>query len=787
MKRIKLSIVAILFFITISLVSAQPSDCAGWGGVKVDDEFVCCTCAGNDGFCPNNVIAGVCIFGDSDCGNCDIGPLGNPTLLIDTISWTSKVYDTSNVSNPKDHFFTYSNPNYPSWIRGESVLFNGTGTDNSPSDITRGMDKSSFILYINNTAHPIPSVQTSGNLGDKTIKAWYYVNTTPLIDGGVYDFQLYGMDLAGNHPFDSISPIVSTKICNDLDLDACEDACVGSGFGWNLGGSVPDAKKCCGNDMPHEPEYMILNAGTTDDFACCNDTCDCAVNDICFPSGTEITIDEVRYECKKCPVPPRPEPVKRLCNRPSDVGKVDVFGNCCSLKMNSTLISEVFPDNIDITHIEGRVSYFLKNKSEISNDDETFGGKVLSGCFDGLDTTCSYYDTINDKKPAICPYEGMYLDDKSIDFDDWQKYYEDWVYSDVPDYDVDVVRDRNCLDGLNNDESWDISIPGFCKDESYDFYNHPPNRNYWDRKCSNETDDNYPQYMFDLLDNDCDGYIDFGRVPNLIAGKQGDFERSSAYNPDSADWMNSIQDSELFEDNSKVKLYGTVETSNKAPLKDVIVIARLSQNDWYPALDSRNKSVTTNVQEVVPITYFSTRTNEDGKYEMYINKKTAYNLHVNFSNPEYEKNYIVPYKTIRSTETEMTFSNTDNEMKRDLIAYDAKLVSCDGCALAGTNRCYAGCMNNATTCPFPEKDWVNKEDFIFACSDLPVGTLAFYKNQGTDAKYVLCCNGSSLISLPSSVSPTTVLHSDVENAVRYTKAVTLYGVPVKMRVVLIEK
>jgi hypothetical protein len=104
------------------------------------------------------------------------------------------------------------------------------------------------------------------------------------------------------------------------------------------------------------------------------------------------------------------------------------------------------------------------NKSLISDNDEQISGQVPSGCFDGLDTNCD--GTVHDADPLVCPFEGMYLDDPSIDFDDWYSHYENDYGSPIPeeDYNVAVVRDKNCLDGVDNDKSWDDSnIPTFCK------------------------------------------------------------------------------------------------------------------------------------------------------------------------------------------------------------------------------------------------------------------------------------------------------------------------------------
>lgn len=769
MKNLKLTFAVILFSIAVSFTLAQSDYCKGWGGVKVDDEFVCCTCAGGDGWCPENVVPGICIYGDSDCGNCDIPPTGTPTITLDSISWTSKIYNPSNQSTPLYGKFSFVNPTFPTWIRGNPVVFNGTGTDNVGG---RGMDNLAFKLYINGTPYSIPSAQTTGKQGDITMRAWYYLDTNSLDDGKSHNFMLYGQDMAGNGAYSSA---ISARVCNDLDILACSDACTDSNFLWNIGGEVPTGNStCCGDD---EFEFRILNNETTDDYACCDNLTDCAVQDICFPFGSEIIVDNVRYFCGA------DHKVERLCEIPSDVGEVDVFGDCCSLTMSP------IPAQAKATNSYGKVTYFLMNKSLIPDNFEQFSGNIVpSGCFDGLDTNCD--GTVQDSNPAVCPFEGMYLDNLSIDFDDWYSHYLNDYSTPIPDtdYDTSVVRDKNCLDGLDNDKSWDdANIPRFCKDEGLSYDNKSAGKNYWDRKCSNETSDDYPEFMFDLLDNDCDNFIDFGKVPNLAFEKQGDFNRTGGYNPNEANWMNFDQDEELFEDNSKVKLYGFVKTANYDPLEDVIVIAKLSQNNWFPATDSNNATVTKDVQEAVSIKYFSTTTDNNGYYEMYVNRQTYYNLYANFSNPEYEKNYVIPFKSIRRTDAGMTFGSPFSEIQKDLIAYDSNLVSCDGCALAGTNRCYAGCMNNASSCPFPDGEWVNKEDFIFACSDLPVGTLAFYRNENGVDNYVLCCNGSSLIQMPSEIAPITILDSEVENAVRYTKAVTLYGVPVKMRVVLIEK
>lgn len=763
MRNLRLVFAVIIFSVAVSFALAQSDPCEGWGGVKVDGEFVCCTCAGEDGWCPEDVVPGVCVYGDSDCGNCDIPPTGTPTITIDSISWSSKIYNPSDQATPLYGKFSFVKPKFPTWIRGNSVLFNGTGTDNVGG---RGMDDLGFKLYVNSTPYPISSAQTTGNPGDLVMHAWYYLDTTPLSDGKSHNFVLYGQDMAGNGAY---STAVNARVCNDLDIPTCSDACTDSNFLWNIGGEVPTGNStCCGDD---DFEFRILNNETTDDYACCDNLTDCAVQDICFPLGSKITIDGVRYVCG-------PEHlVTRLCEIPSDVGEVDAFGDCCSLTMSA------IPTQAKATNNYGRVTYFLMDNSSIPTNDERFSMQVPSGCFDGLDTNCD--GTVQDTNPSICPFEGMYLDDPSIDFDDWYSHYQNDYGSPIPDtdYNTAVVRDRNCLDDLDNDKSWDdANIAEFCKEEGLSYDSKSNKENYWDRKCSNETSDDYPEFMFDLLDNDCDNFIDFGKVPNLDSNNQGDFIRVEPYTPSSANWMNFDQAEELFENNSKIKVTGRLTDPLGVGLPNVNIIARLSQNDWYPASNARNKTVQQDVQAAVPITYFNTYTDKNGDYELYINRKTNYNLYANFSNPEYEANYIVPHKNIRSSDEWMKFGSDLEVIEQNLRAIDADLVQCNGCTLAGTNRCYAGCMRNDSACPFVPEDWVDKDKFIFACSDLPAGTLAYYG----DNRYVLCCNGSSLIEMPADVEPIAVLDENVENAVRYTKAVTLYGVPVKMRVVLIE-
>ncbi len=707
-KRFSTLLFALLLSIMLSSAS-YAQDCDGWGGIDVGGEIVCCSCELSDGICPDDLAGStVCTYGDYDCGNCD--------TTAPNVNWVDPTASTS-------------------WVDGNYV-FETTGTDPTVSgEVTRGMYNIGefFVngIKVGNTTG------SDGSSGDTSLNVWITYDTTTLTSGIDHSFKMRMSDLAGNT---KDSSTLSITVCNDKDPLSCKDACE-SEYNWTINDSTGGNEFCCGDDTQ---EYLIedYDSDYGDGYACCPNEDDCAYQEHCFGRDTEYSPDgKVYYYCGE------ENTIERLCEEPAHVGYVDpVTNQCCTIEGTSSSGS------------------FQVYYHQINNDSITSESYYDSGCFDGLDTDCS--GAVEDCDDSQCGFEGMGLtwdknsyqikvDNTRIDYNEWWNYYNGFYDG----YDKSVVDDKCCTDDSDNDGNG-------CRDDNLE------DDGYADWKCNDEINNvayDGKTTMFDLIDNDCDGYFDFGNVP---------------YSQD-GNWSNYDQKEEIFEERSgdrsaKILLHGTVKDMEENPIPNAKVTAWL-RDGWYQGLERTEKdleSMNENHRD-----YFTTFADENGKYEIYINAHMPYTFVA--SQPEATEARTTYDSAIRSVQADdgIVSFNTRN-YQWDPKLWRSDMVKCDGCNLVGSNRCYAGCVGEEKGCNFP--DWADtaqeQQQLIFACADMLSSTSVYY-NSTHD---VLCCNGS-LIKRPSRLEAQPKIDEQIKNAVTHTETVSLEGIPVKMKIVLFEK
>ncbi len=700
-----------VFLLSIMLTSfSYAQACDGWGGISAGGEIVCCSCETSDGICPDDLAGStVCSYGDVDCGNCDSTP--------PSVTWVQPDSSTE-------------------WIDG-SYTFKVAATDPDVSgEITRGL-YTEGMFYTNGTYRG-NTTGTDGSNGDSSLNAWLVYDTNQLKSGLDHTFRMKMTDLAGNQ---GTSPDKTVIVCNDKDPLPCENACVESGYYWLTNQSTGNNEFCCGDtNDPNEPTYRIKDYDfDTYGYGCCDSSTDCSYKEVCYNNGERISPDP-KYGYLEC----QSGTFIQLCNHPSHVGYVNISGECCTVNGTFDSLNGFVPvyqhvDNNSITH-----EYYFD-----------------SGCFDGLDTDCS--GAVEDCEE--CGFEGLGLtldnnyevsiDHTNIDYDEWHTNYAGLTFL---DYDSGVVDERCCNDNQDNDDNG-------CEDGSFA-------DGYADWKCNKEINDvpySGKSTMFDLIDNDCNGNVDFGKVPYSQNGN----------------WSNHDQDGERFEEypednSSKIRLHGTVTDINDNPIPNAKVTAWL-RDGWYNGLentDPRLKSMNEEHRD-----YFTTRADSNGNYEIYINAHMPYTFVA--SQPEATEvrtTYDSAIKSVAADEGIISFSRFYCEWSPSLWPSD--MVRCDGCNLVGSNRCYAGCMGEEKGCGFP--DWADtaeeQQNLIMSCADMLSSTSVYY-NETHD---VLCCNGS-LMSRPKQVSSQPALNTTITNAVTHTETVSLEGIPVKMKIVLFEK
>jgi len=679
---------------------------------------------GEEVCCSCSAADGLCpddIYGSTVCVYGDLD-CGNCDTLAPTISWVDPNAATS-------------------WIDGNYV-FTATGTDNAnPEEQMRGM-YSVGEFFVNGDFVGVTD-DSDGSNGDLTLSVWKTYDTNALTSGQEHRFTIEMQDLNGNV---ANSSTLTITVCNDKDPPSCQDACTETpGMEWLTNQSTNNFQFCCGDDAN---EYRILDYDPDYGYACCPNPDDCSFREICFEKGSYLETEFGRIYCDG-------NKTRQLCESPADVGYVNISGECCTVE--------------GISGIEG----FNVVYHQIQNSSITSEGYFPSGWFDGLDTDCS--GAVDDC--TLGQFEGLGLnstdDFRNIDYDNWKTHY---VEKGFTGYDIQTVDERCCTDGRNNDGN--VNNEGHrCTDQYYTLDNYEREIGYADWKCYKEI--NNVEYtndtgtfstMFDLVDNDCDGNFDFGIVP-----------------PEGGNWSSNDQAEEKFEkdtsrsESAKIRVHGQATKlgvgPGGGPLPNVKITMWL-RDDWYNGLETERdelKDINDANRD-----YFTTTTNEKGEYEIYINAHMPYTFVA--SQPEAIESKETYVSAIKAFDPNEIGFNT-LEKKWDPVLWPSDMIVCDGCKLAGSNRCYAGCMGK-DSCSFPE--WADTEDeqrnLVFACADVLSSTAVKYN--GTHE--VLCCNGPLMI-MPEEIKSNPLLEENIKNAATYTETVSLEGVPVKMKIVLFEK
>ncbi|MDI3473979.1 MAG: hypothetical protein PWR30_302 [Candidatus Woesearchaeota archaeon] len=705
-----ISMLIVFSFLIVPLSYSQT--CEGWGGVIIGGEEICCSCSATDGICPD-LVAGVlvCVYGDLDCGTCD--------TLPPTVSWVDPTASTS-------------------WIDG-SYAFTATGTDNA--GLNEQMRNMSSIgeFFVNGNFVGVTE-GSDGINGDQTLSVWKTYDTNVLTNGTDHNFTMEMKDLNGNA---ANSSTLTITVCNDKDPQTCQDACTETpGMEWLTNQSTDNFQFCCGDDAN---EYRILDYDPSYGYACCPNPTDCSFREMCFRIGTEINTAEygADFGVLRC----EGNKTVQVCDHPSHVGHVNISGECCTVEG----ISELG---------EFKVIYH-----QIPNSSITSEGYFPSGWFDGLDTDCS--GEVDDC--TLGHFEGLGInsinDFRAVDYYEWQTYYQGIGFA---EYNKSTVEEKCCTDGTNNDGNVNNEGHG-CADEYYYLDGGDREIGYADWKCQKEI--NNVEYtnstgtfltMFDLVDNDCDGNFDFGRVPPI------------------GNWSSNDQATEKFEtgpsESAKIRVYGNATSITGEALPNVKITMWL-RDDWYNELEREREELKT-INDANR-DYFTTTTDKNGGYEIYINAHMPYTFVA--SQPEAIESEETYVSAIKSIDPGMIGFNI-GEYKWDPVLWPSDMVRCDGCKLAGSNRCYAGCIGNEY-CSFPE--WADTEEeqrnLIYTCADVLSSTAVKYNS----THEVLCCNGPLMI-MPEQIESNPLLEENIKTAATYTETVSLEGVPVKMKIVLFE-
>ncbi|MDK2850087.1 MAG: hypothetical protein PWR32_754, partial [Candidatus Woesearchaeota archaeon] len=253
-------------------------------------------------------------------------------------------------------------------------------------------------------------------------------------------------------------------------------------------------------------------------------------------------------------------------------------------------------------------------------------------------------------------------------------------------------------------------------------------------------------YMLDGIDNDCNGWIDYGYPPN-IKRESWKTDGNVEYPADFTDLMP--------EPGSKMHVKVIVEDSEGNRVKDANVTFYFN-TEYRPDLE-------------IPRDYWTAFTDESGEAEFYLNKGFKYNIHVVPPKETGLNEKIIPLRiNLGMSDTEITTHIT--------LLGSALAENCNSdCTWGDTNKCdarcagYNGCKMSGLLldlCDGKEKGGHSEGNTLFVCCD---GSVLETSEDNNEVK----------VSAPVLKTPdwSSMVLSD-------QLRVALYDKPVKMKMVL---